>query len=253
MITTTLDSIVRRALLESNVSIHWYGEYLFHAATCLRELSFDSLQLINSANLPTDETASVQLPGDFVDDLAVCIPSGQSLSKLPKQDWITPLRLNSSTTGAFVPYDGNSDDNENGETVWGYPFGGFTFFWNVDAYGEGLGGNYGSKGGTSSGYKLIREQRRIQLTEDFISTNVVLLYISDGQSIDAASQITPMAWAAIQSYIEWKRSANKNNDFSPEGRAFYNQRRLLRARLNDLDVTTIKNIIRNNYSATVKG
>jgi hypothetical protein len=70
--------------------------------------------------------------------------------------------------------------------------------------------------------------------------------------LDAASQIDTRATEAIKSYVSWKRSPNRSNDFSPEGQAFYNQRRLLRARMNDLTVVDIRNIVLKAYTATIK-
>ena len=252
MITTTLDSIVRRGLLETGHSIHFYAEHLFHASAGLRELSFDSLQIINSVNLPVSSYASVDMPDDFVDDVSVCIPAGQSLNALPKQDWITPIRIHDST-GAYIPYSTLNDTDEGeAETIFGFPAS-WTWFNNFDDYGSPTGGFYGANGGTQAGYKVIRERRQIQMTENFIGSNVVLLYISDGQSINAASQIDPQAFAAIRAYTEWKRSRNANNEQSPEGSAWYNQRRILRARLNPMTKTDLLNIVRNASKASIKG
>ena len=251
MITTTLDSIVRRGLLETGYSIHWYPELLFHGASAIRELHFDTLQVINSVNLPVGAYGEVNLPDDFVDDVSVCIPAGQSLNALPKQDWITPIRIHDST-GAYTPYSTLNDTDEGeAETIFGFPAS-WTWFNNFDDYGSPTGGFYGANGGTQAGYKVIRERRQIQMTENFIDSNIVLLYISDGQSVNAASQIDPQAFAAIRAYTEWKRSRNANNEHSPEGSAWYNQRRILRSRLNPVTVADIKNIIRNNYKATLK-
>lgn len=250
MITTTIDEITRRYLFDNGLPMHYYCEALSHAATCLRELNFDTLRIINSANLPTDNTASLTLPADFADDVAVCIPSGQSLLELPRQDWITPLRVHDSTTGLFEPY--TELQNDNGVVLFGYPFGAWNWFFNVDSFGTPTGAAYGSSGGTTSGYKVFKEQRRIQLSENFTDSNVVLLYISDGISVDNASQIDPQAFSTLTAFINWKRSPNRNNDNSPEGRNFYNQRRLLRARKNDLDISTLRNILHQSYTATVK-
>ncbi len=250
MTTTSLDIITRRWLIDNSLPIHYYLEGLSHSATCLRELSFDALKMINSANLPVDDTGSIQIPNDFTDDLAVCIPTGQSLSKLPKQDWITPLRIHSSDTGEFVTYeDQNSNASQN---FLGFPLAGTTWFWNINSFGEPTGGFYGAKGGTSSGYAVFKQQRRIQLSEDLIGTNVVLLYIGDGQSIDNATQVDPLAFSTITSFIAWKRSPNRDNKDSAEGRNFYNERRKLVARLDPLTDTDIMNIIRNAYTATIK-
>ena len=39
---------------------------------------------------------------------------------------------------------------------------------------------------------------------------------------------------------------------SSEARTFYNERRILRARLDDMTIVDIKNTLHNNYKATIK-
>lgn len=252
MTTISLDQISRRWLLEQGLPIHFYAEGLYQAATCLRELSFDALKIINFANLPVDSTGNIYTPEDFVDDLAVTLPLGQSLASLPKQDWITPIRLHDSVTGEFVPYQGQGLNVDGSRTFWGFPGGWGTWSWNVNSFGESTGGYFGASGGTNSGYQVFKAQRRIQLSEDLINTNVVLLYISDGQSADAATQIDPLAFATINAFIRWQRSNNRDNKDSPEGRLFYNERRRLIARLDPLTTEDVKNVLRQSYTAAIK-
>ena len=115
---------------------------------------------------------------------------------------------------------------------------------------------FGAHGGTDSGYKVVKERRQIQMSDDFIDssgqTSIILMYISNGQSIDNATQIDYMAFQTIRAFQEWKRSPNANNENSPEGRQYLNQKRLLRARLNPLTRTDIINVLRQGYTATIK-
>lgn len=254
MVLSTLDEITRRALLDNNVPIHFYFEYLNHAANCLRELNFDTLKIVNTANLPVNEYGAANLPDDFADDIAVCLPIGSALLPLPKQNWLTPLRIHDTTSGAFVPYDPDSTD-EDDNTVWSLPFG-YNYYWNVDSFGGATGRSFGGGGGTTSGYKVIKERRQIQMTDDFVDstgqTSIVLQYISNGQSVDNASQIDYMAFGVIRAWQEWKASPNRNNEYSPEARAFYNQKRRLRTLLNPLTVADVRNLFLRSYSASPK-
>jgi len=254
MIFTTLDQIVRRGLLEDGLPIHYYAELLFHGSTAIRELSYDTLKIINTANLPIDDYGAIDLPDDFVDDIGVGIGLGGSVSPIPKQDALSRIRIHSTTTGQFVPNTSNAqlvETETNDNNFFGF-YGAFNWFWNVNDWGEPTGRFYGSQGGTQQGYKLVKERRQIQLTDNFIGGNVILSYISDGQSIDNATQVDTLAFQAIRSFQEWKRSKNANDENSPEGRAWYNQRRLLRARLNDVTIVDILNTIRNSYFAAPK-
>ncbi len=253
MLLTNLDTLVRRGLLETNRPIHYYAQDLFLSASCIRELSFDSLQIVNAANLPVNSYGAVDLPDDFVDDLGVSL-GGQvgALSMLPKQDWINPIRIHDTTSGNFVPYTTTTENEEDDTTFWGFPAAWGWYYWNVNDIGEPTGRFFGSPGGTQQGYKVIRERRQIQMSAGFEGGNIILLYISDGQSADNASQVDVMAFAVIRAYIEWKRSPNANNENSPEGKGFYNQKRLYRARKNELTLCDLRNVYRNNYRASIK-
>src|SRR5580692_10990913 len=93
MLFTNFDQIVRRNLLERGRPIHYYFEELLHACTCVRELTFDTLRIVNYLELPVDQTdMSVILPDDFVDDVAVTIPVGGFLQPVVKNDSITEVR-----------------------------------------------------------------------------------------------------------------------------------------------------------------
>ncbi len=255
MLLTNIDIEIRKWLLERSLPIHFYSEGLFHARAVVQQLAQDTLQIINSANLPVDSTGNVELPDDFDDDLMVCIPSGQSLIQLPKQDWITPLRLHDTTSGEFVPYSQNTSDNSNEVFVNDLSFGfsgRWSMYWNVDSYGGNTGRQFGMVGGTRAGYKVFKGQRRIQMSEGFADSNVVLLYISDGQQADNASQIDTKASRAITTYIDWQRSPNATNEKSPEARTFWNQKRRLKTLLNPLTKIDILNIFRSGYTAAPK-
>jgi hypothetical protein len=240
--------IVRRSLLERGYPIHYYAEYLLHASSCIRQLTYDTLKIINSVSLPVNSYYAVDLPEDFVDDISVNVPTGSFLKPVPKNDSINPLRLVDPTTGQFVPY---KDAGQN-ETVYGINPS-WLWYWNVNDYGEPTGRFYGAGGGErANGYKLLKERRQIQLTETFTGDTIVLLYISDGQSVNSATQIDMLAFSTIQAYIDWKTSPNAARKDSYEARTYADEKRLLRAKLNDLTVVDIKNIVRKQFMAAIK-
>lgn len=251
MILSTLDTIVRRGLLEQNLPIHYYFEYLVHSSTCIRELSFDTLKIVNTVSLPVNEYGGVDLPPDFVDDVAVCLPSGIALQPLPHQENINPIRVHNSTSGAFqVPGVSSNRSGTDDSFFWGSA--GWLWYWNVNDFGEPTGRFFGATGGTQRGYKVIKERRQIQMSFDYSGQSIVLQYISDGQSIDNATQIDTQAIQTIRAWQEWKFSKNSNNDFSPEGISFWNRKKSLRARLSGMSLVDVKNALRNGYTAAVK-
>lgn len=249
MVWANLDMIVRRLLLENKLPIHYYEEYLVYAASALRELAKDSLMMVRAVRLPVNEYYAADLPSDFKDDVMAAIPINGVLVPINKNNRINPMRLIDADTGAYVaqPF-ATSQDNED---FFGFT-GSWLWYWNVNDYGEMTGRYFGSHGGTEGGYKIIKERNQIQFTGAVSGDGFVLLYVSNGQSADNATQVDWAAFSAIMAYSNWKQSPNAHIDNSPEGLSFYNQRRLMRADLNDMTVTDVKNIFRKSYTATIK-
>lgn len=249
MLFNTIDSITRGWLLKRGLPIHYYLEGLFHSTNALRELSFDTLKIINTVRLPVNDNYSVDLPDDFVDDLGLSIPVGDRLQPVSKNDSINPLPAIDSTGAFALP---NDPTNSAEQTVFNITPT-YTWFWNINDWGEPTGRYFGAGGGAKlNGYRVVKERRQIQLTETFSSDSVVLMYISNGLSVDNATQVDFQATAAIQAYTDWQRSPNAAFKDSGEARTFYNERRLLRSRLNDLTITDLKDIFRSQINATIK-
>lgn len=244
----TLDTIIKRTLLAKGLTVHWYLDFLVLGSDALRELSFDTLKIVNYQYLPLNAQGAADLPEDFVDDVYAALPVANKLQKIPKDNKINPLRL-SETTGDYTTYTSSGLDTANGDALYPYAI----FIDRYNSYGEPTGGLWGVGGGaTVNTYTIVKSRNQLQMNESSSADGVFLAYISDGQSVDAASQIDSRAVSAIQAYITWKSSQGANSQHSAEGQLFYNERRLLRARLNTLTTTDIKNIIRSHYRATPK-
>jgi hypothetical protein len=248
---TTVDIIARRSLLELGLPIHYYCEFLFHLSSGIRELSFDTLNIVNTVNIAVNEYGAADLPDDYVDDVGVFMEYGLALRQIPHQSNINPLRVHNGTTGLFEPH-ATPEQIQQSNGVGFIGSSSYMWFWNVNEWGERTGRYFGTPGGTVSGYTIVKERRQIQFTGGFENTNAILQYISDGQSSDNATQITPKAIACLQAYANWKRSPNASIKDSAEARTFYNEKRLLRARENELLIIDIKNILRNSYMASPK-
>ena len=254
----TLDEITRRGLIESGLPIHYYFEYLTHGATCLRELSFDTLKIVNTVHLPVNDYGAVDLPDDFVDDVSMGFYGNGVLQPLPHINSISPIR-NHDEQGRFVhpsiptnyvtPTNVNEVNSGNDLFLGGL---GIFWFWNVNDFGEPTGRFFGATGGTGIGYKVLKERRQIQLSVGFERSSVVLQYISDGQSIDNATQIDTQAIQCIRAWQEWKRTPNANNDYSAEAISFYNRKKQLRSRLSGLSLVDVKNALRQGFTGAIK-
>ena len=252
MLFGTLDEITKRALIDNGKPIHYYFEYLSHAASCLRELNFDVLDMVRTVRLPVNEYHAVDLPDDFINggDISVGIAVGQFTTPVVKNNHLTSLRNKNQTTGQFEDFTGATSMT----AVDGmYLNPGWNWFWNVNNFGEPIGRNFGGNAGnTLNGYRVIPERRQIQLTETFTSDEIVLVYMSDGQSADNATNVDIQAFATIQAYINWKSSPNRHIKDSPEASTYYNERRILRARKSQVDPLMLRQILHQAYKATYK-
>lgn len=247
MVLTTVDSVTRQGLLDNSLPIHYYFEYLTHTCSWLRELNIDTLQIVNTVNLPVGEYGEVDFPMDFVDEVGLMIPINGSLKPIPQKDSISPLRL-LNTNGGFIPYTDLED--RSGQTGFIYNW---QWFWNINDYGEGTGRAFGSNGGSEMGYKKVKERRQFQLSQGYVNSGVVLMYISDGQSVDSASQIDVQAINCARAWQDWKSDPlQSSNDYSPKGRSFYNRKDNLRSRINSLTPIEIRDIVYRNYTASPK-
>jgi hypothetical protein len=214
-------------------------------------LTFDTLKIINTKLLTVNSYFASDLPSDFNDEVLVGVPAGGRIQPVPQLDTISPIR-NVDADFNYVSYQSTASSSEDASGGFGF-IPGAMWFWNMNEWGEPTGRYFGAGGGAKqNGYQIFRERNQIQLTETFTSPIVVLKYISDGQNIDNATEIDTKAFATINAFIVWKTSPNRDNHFSPEGVAFNKQKRLLRARLNDMDKATLVNILRDSYRATSK-
>lgn len=249
MVLTSLDQISKLTLLERGLPIHYYLEVLYHASSCLRELNIDTLKIVNTVELPVNSYFAIDMPNDCIDLLGVNIPVGGLLHPVPQNDAITPLRTHNAA-GDFIPF---ADANRaNGETIFGFNTN-WLWFWNINDYGEPTGRYFGAHGaGRLNGYKWVKERNQIQLTETFTSPTVVIMYISNGVSANNASQIDTQAIRTIQTYTDWQRSPYATVKDSPPARTYYNERRLLVARQDDLTIEDIRTVVLRSYTASIK-
>jgi hypothetical protein len=81
-------------------------------------------------------------------------------------------------------------------------------------------------------------------------------YLTDGLTINASNAIHPYAAATIEAYIIWKMKENgRNYNISERQLAkdeFYNQLRILKGRLNPMDVNDIRRSLAYGYGPTIK-
>jgi hypothetical protein len=252
---TSIDTIVRSVLLQQGKPLHFYIDCLIYGRECLRELYFDDLQVINTVLLDVHTTGNyIDLPCDFVDWVKVGIRVGQMVKPLVQDQSINPLH-NYNSSGAIVDYVQSPPDATN--LLYTFPI---SLFWGtttINEYGESIGRLFGwGAGYESDTFKYLPERNQIQLNESLAVDKIVLEYIGNGMSCDAATQVDVYAMQTITDYIKWQLKENSRSYSDGEKerlrQIYLGQRIILRARKDELTINDMKRIDQRNYMATPK-
>lgn len=248
MIWRTIDNITRSNLLRSGYPMHWYLQYLKYGIDGLRELTFDTLRVVNTVTISIGAGNVGQLPCDYVDYVKVGKKIGQYVRPMVESKTISRLH-NFDSLGNIIQY-GSSTTNDNvGVTGADWVM--------VNDKGENIGRLYGlGVFPSANGFKILRERGsgEIQLDDQCTATEIEMEYISDGQTMNSATKVHPYA----QAFIEAEQIArlkefgrHYSGEEKRESRRYADQlHRNLRGRLNPLTISDIKNIIRGSYTAT---
>lgn len=226
---TTLDSIVRSALIQKNLTMHYYIRFMSWAHDALREVELDAIGGIKSVTLTVDNLAQAKIPDDLVDWVRVGVVNGQYVLNLGlTQRFNRQLNVED---GVIKPY--GVAPNSTNLSDFNYPF------WDTwyNEHGEALGQVYGGSGTRDDEFMFIPERGVIQFNVNYkVGDKIILDYIYTSNCADA--YVHRYAEGAIQAYIEYKyvmhtprQSVYERNAAREE---FYNQLRMLHARINNL-------------------
>jgi hypothetical protein len=248
----TLDKIVRSALMDRGYPMHFYLQFLQYGIDAFRMLNFDVLQNVKSVRLQVNSYKAATLPCDFVDYVRVGSQVGQYIMPFgEKRDSFN--RLNKfDANGNKVPY----GDIESVQGLLPNDWEGFWYTNYVNDKGEHLGRIFNNFSGFRDSFVILRERNEIQLDDSFDGSTIVMDYISDGVSTDATTSIHPYAIDAIKAYISWKMKENGRQYNMGERQVakdeFYNQLRLLKGRMNSIDINDIRRALARGYGPTIK-
>jgi hypothetical protein len=133
---------------------------------------------------------------------------------------------------------------------------GFWYTNYINDKGEHLGRIFNNKPSFRNSFQILRERNEIQLDVSYAGQFITMDYITDGISVDASNNVHPYAAASIEAYIIWKmKEHGRQYNISERQIAkdeFYNQLRILRARINAIDTIDIQRSLSRNYGPTIK-
>lgn len=247
----TLDNIVRQVLAEREYPVHFYLQFLTYGVSALRELNFDVLKNVKSVRLPVNSYKAATLPCDFVDYVRVGTELGQYIDPWGSKPF---NRLNKfDSQGNKIPYGDVEAQNyylpANYDGLW------YTNY--ANDRGELLGRIYNARPTFRHSFEVIRERNEIQLDDSFDGTEITMDYITDGTSVDASNAIHPYAIETIKAFIIYKMKENgRHYNLSERQIAkdeYYNQLRILKGRMNEMDTLSIERSLATWYGPTIKG
>lgn len=256
MVFYTLDAIARNYLLRKGYPMHFYMQALVYGAACLRELTLDDLKVVNTKIIPVDSNNYAQLPDDYNKFVSIGVEAGQRIRSLVEDNTLNPVPAYDSTFNQTTYGQRQTDPNGN-LLYYGYllPLLWNTVTWNE--YGENIGRLFGwGQGAQNDTFVVIPEMNVIKVNENLATTSIVLRYISDGQSANAATQIPADAYDTIIKYIAWQRKENSRHYPEQEKeraeQKYLSSRLILRARLSDLNMDKVIRLFQQNYFAAAR-
>ena len=258
MTATSLDSIVRTALMKKGYPLHQYVQFLVYARECLQELTMDDLKIFNTKLCAVDEFNAIELPNDYQDYVMVGVMSNQGIRPLVESRRLNVLNNYNTDLEQVQWTSDNQTDTQNQSLLY---YGAFPYSqWytvRYNAYGENLGRSYGSRSGYADTFVVIKERNQIQLNEKMGGFDYIYLqYMSDGSDSGSATMIDPYAQMTIQTYCNWMHKEN-NRTYNEGERArakqeYIQQRQIMRARKSDLTLPALKRIIQRTSIASPK-
>jgi hypothetical protein len=217
--------------MSKRYTIHHYGMFLHYALDFLREMNFDLLGQIKTRCFEMNDCNHITIPGDYIDYTKIGIERNAK---------IQTIGMNNSLSRVNCHYNNHSDHDH-------------VMYVNGDSFGTLTSSVFNIH---PNSYKLIPESNRIQFDSDMTNSKVYLEYLAFGGDLHGLSVFHPYAQKAMEEYILWKhkehsRSAS-NYERERARREYFNARRTLLLRKDELNLQTILRLIRENSNRTIK-
>lgn len=228
-----IDSLIRQALAENNLTIHKYYEFAVHAFRALKELRMDTLKDTTKVELTVDENNSVIKPTDFIDWVRI------SRNRL---GFLVDLEERKSYMPQTAP-----EETDNSSSFTTYYHNGRV----INLLGEHMGKQYGTIGDNTRDI-FVEEDNRIRLGSRFSEGSKVVLEYLHLTSPTVSSLVHAYAEASIVAYITYcyvKQNPRKRlADVQYAKRQYQIEMKKLRARFNGLTARKISMIVRRGQS-----
>lgn len=251
MKTKTIDNIVRDALLDNGLPLHYYSRYLHHGLRILDELSLDfDIGNVKSVELDVTSYNRAVLPADYVDYIDVSAKNGERLLPL-ERDRALNKRYNYDAQGNKIAYPDATPIGVYEEISTLLLSGGRT----INFRGEQTGRLYGRTRKPALVFDIDTTNQEIVFGNGITLTKVTLTYMTTGVSKTSANAVTPYATDVVTKYIKLmatKAEGGRLGDIQLSEIDYKNALRKFRARMHSMDTTEILGAIRTGIHGTIK-
>jgi hypothetical protein len=251
MKTKSLDVIVRDALLDNGLPLHYYTRYLHHGLRCLDELSLDfDMGNIKTVVLDVTSYGRAILPADFVDVVDVSGKHGERLLPLERVRNLNKL-YNRDAEGNKIAYPSEQSVNYDAEFNYNLISGGAT----MNSRGELIGRFYGRQRNPLMTYDIDTVNSELVFSNTMSLISITLTYITSAVSRSTANVVTPYATDVISKYINMmaaKAEGSTLGKYQLAQQDYQNAKRVFRARINSMDFAEMIGIIRNGIHGAIK-
>lgn len=246
-----LDTIVRTSLQDHGLPMHYYFRFLNWAIRGLKQATYDHAINIKSVRRTVTDYNAVIVPDDFVDLIMIGEERGDEVVPYLNNGALNRLN-NLDTEGNKINYPTLDTQYNSGL------YHVLSHEDNFNNHGEYKGRDFAYVGGKHQSYMYLAERQEIQLKNTVASTEVVMTYISDGVITSDANLVHPYAEELILTWIRWKRlehlprlHRNETAESKAEKR-YYNEKRILRGRMNEMTVWDVINAGRRGHHMGIK-
>lgn len=240
MKTKSINIIVRDALLDNGLPLHYYTRYLHHALRITDELSMDfNLGNIKVVELDVTSYQRAILPNDFIDFIDVSAKYDERLLPMERERTLNK-KYNYDSAGNRIPYESSLGANFDAEI-------------NYNLISSAR--YYGRVRAPKLTYDIDETNQEIVFSNGMILTKVTLTYMTSAVSSSTANVVTPYATDVITKYIQMmavKAEGTTLGKYQLAKQEYDNARRIFRSRMNTIDFAEILGSIRNGIVGSLK-
>jgi len=251
MITKTVDSIVREALQENGLSMHYYHSFLLHGLTELQRLSLRHGMSAKQVELPVNDYKRGAFPEDMVHVIDVGIKEGERILPCVMDDSLNKL-YNFDGSGNKIAHPKTGEDDDSRVSLIDY----LNDYYN-DSQRYSIGGFYGLKAPQDRTYGLDFINNEFVFSNQFDRDVFVLTYAVDPVSTSAANIVRYEYVDTIKSYMNMKYKDSKPRMFTLQDRSwardeYKNQKRAMKSLIYKMSRADFYYSIRKGIHGAIK-